>query len=68
MNMPKSHSARYKKNKNTLLLIIGAIGVILFWRGVWALADITPVIANPWISLALGIVALVLSHQLYREL
>lgn len=47
---------------------MGAAGVILFWRGVWALADITPVIEQPLVSMVLGAVILFVSHQWYREL
>ena len=65
MNMPKS---RGKIGRNAFLLVTGSIGVILFWRGVWALADGTPILENPWVSLFLGLVILVLSHQFYREL
>ncbi len=65
MNMPKT---RKKDCRHTMLLIAGAVGVILFWRGVWALADMMPVIENPWVSFLAGIFIIVLSHQLYREL
>lgn len=65
MNMPKSHS---KDGKHAFLLVAGALGVILFWRGIWSLADATPIIENPWVSLFVGLFLLVVSHQFYREI
>ena len=32
--------------------------VVLVWRGIWLLADVTPWISNPFVSLALGFAVL----------
>lgn len=37
---------------------IGAVGVVLFWRGVWGIADSTPFLQDPYVSLLVSIVIL----------
>jgi hypothetical protein len=34
-----------------LYAFIGSIGVVLCWRGVWGIADLIPVLNNPYVSL-----------------
>ncbi len=34
--------------------LIGGVGVVLFWRGVWHTADEIPVLHNSWVSLGVG--------------
>ena len=62
--MPKAK----KKTKKAILLLIGALGIILFWRGIWTLADYSPIIQNPSVSIIIGVILLVISHQWYREM
>lgn len=57
-----------KRLKRAILLLIGAMGIIVFWRGVWTLADTTPVIKDPFVSVTIGVILLLISHQWYREL
>lgn len=33
---------------------VGGVAIVLFWRGVWHIADSLPVIQNNWISLLVG--------------
>jgi hypothetical protein len=40
------------------LAFLGGIGVILFWRGIWHLADVTPFLSHPLTSLLVGAVIL----------
>ncbi len=40
--------------------IIGGVGVVLFWRGVWHTADLFPVMTGP-LSIVLGVVILLLT-------
>ena len=41
-----------------LYTFVGGIGIVLFWRGVWIIADHTPFIANEWVSLIVSIIIL----------
>ena len=48
--------------------IFGMIGVVFFWAGTWdGLGYIHPIIANPWLSLALGIIMLGLSGVIFKD-
>lgn len=48
--------------------VFGIIGVVFFWAGVWdGLGYIHPVIANPWLSFALGVLMLGLSGVIFKE-
>ena len=48
--------------------IVAGVGIILFWRGIWHLADVTPIISNPLVSITLGLILLVVSGLLMKEL
>jgi spore maturation protein SpmA len=66
VKMPRKH--KKEKAKKAILLLVGALGIIVFWRGIWSLADNLPVIEDPFISIIIGVILLVISHQWYREL
>ena len=38
--------------------LVGAVGIVLFWRGVWLIADSIPFLSNPYISLFVSIIIL----------
>ena len=47
--------------------IFGTVGVVFFWAGTWdGLGYIHPIIANPWLSLVLGITLLGLSGTIFK--
>ena len=60
-----------KLSKNLKFLFI-AVGVILFWRGLWGLADLYIFPENPpmsfVISILLGLAILLLSHEKLSDL
>ena len=56
-----------KKDKQYVSLLVAGTGIVLFWRGIWALADITPVIENPFVSLFLGLAILTFTGFIWRE-
>lgn len=56
-----------KRDKDYLLLLIGGSGIILFWRGIWHLADVTPIVENPFVSLFLGLLILTITGFIWRE-
>lgn len=49
-------------------ILIGAIGIILVWRGVWDFVREIPVIEDPIVSIVIGFLMLYFSHEYYREL
>jgi len=34
---------------------VGAVGIVLFWRGVWGIADKVPLLSNPYMSLLVSV-------------
>jgi hypothetical protein len=53
----RGHLSRYP----LIYALVGGIGIILFWRGVWHAADELPYIANSWVSIIIGILILLLT-------
>ena len=49
-DMVRGHLSRYP----IIYALIGGVGVVLFWRGVWHTADETPLLHNSWVSLGVG--------------
>lgn len=56
-----------RKDKQYLALLVAGTGIVLFWRGIWHLADITPVVENPFVSLFLGLLILTITGFIWRE-
>lgn len=44
-----------------LYAVVGGVGIVLFWRGVWHTADMIPFIQNGPVSVAVGTILLLLS-------
>ncbi len=53
----RGHLSRYP----ILYALIGGIGIVLFWRGIWHTADELPFISNSWVSIVIGSVILLLT-------
>lgn len=47
--------------------LLGAIGMIFFWAGVWDGIGTLPFIENIWISLIVGLAILTFSGTIYKE-
>ena len=56
-----------EQDKHFLWSLFGAIGLILFWRGVWELPADLPFNDLPWISLFIGLLILTISGLVFRE-
>ena len=41
-----------------LYALIGGVGIVLFWRGVWGIADSLPYLSDPVVSLLVSLVLL----------
>lgn len=53
----RAHLSRYP----IAYALIGGIGIVLFWRGVWHTADELPFISNSWASIVVGSAILLLT-------
>ena len=49
-----------------IIFIIGSVGGILFWKGLWILFDGFHVLADPWISISAGLLILFFTGLLIR--
>ncbi|MBI2668322.1 hypothetical protein HYX14_00615 [Candidatus Woesearchaeota archaeon] len=47
--------------------MLGATGIILFWRGLWEGSSFIPLLAEPWVSFVIGLVMLGFSAFIFRE-
>ncbi|HLC99195.1 MAG TPA: RNA repair domain-containing protein [Candidatus Nanoarchaeia archaeon] len=62
-----------ESDKHFLWSLLGAIGIVLFWRGIWAGIDIMweipgwEWVATPALSMFLGLTILTLSGLIFRE-
>ena len=53
----RGHLSRYP----LLYAFIGGIGIVLFWRGVWHIADETPFLRHPFVSIITGSIILLIT-------
>ncbi|MEM4263270.1 MAG: RNA repair domain-containing protein [Candidatus Woesearchaeota archaeon] len=56
-----------ESDKHFLLALIAVTGVVFFWRGLWGVLDITPILSNFFVSLAIGLAIMTFSGIIYRE-
>lgn len=56
-----------EQDRHFLWSLFGAVGLILFWRGVWELPAELPFNDLPWISLFIGLCILTLTGLVFRE-
>lgn len=54
-------------DKQFLMSLLYAAALILFWRGIWAIADFTPIVNNAFVSFFLGLLILTLTGYIYKE-
>ncbi len=58
---------QFRVHHRIAFYIIGALGVIFVWRGVWTIIDNTPIFSDPFASLSIG-VGLAVAGGLFFEL
>ncbi|VVB81798.1 Uncharacterised protein [uncultured archaeon] len=50
-----------------LYSLLYATGIILFWRGIWGIADFTPLLKNVYFCFFVGLLILTLTGYMYKE-
>ncbi|MEA3429694.1 MAG: RNA repair domain-containing protein [Nanoarchaeota archaeon] len=55
------------RDKQLLRALMIGTGIILFWRGLWGIADGTPILENFFVSLFVGILILLFSGVIFEE-
>jgi len=56
-----------ERDKQILRALLIGTGIILFWRGVWQIADEIPILSNNYVSLFVGMVILLFSGVIFEE-
>lgn len=59
---------RFRLHHKLIFALIGIIGIIMVWRGVWTLIDTTPFFNAPVISIILGLLLVVISGFFFKLL
>jgi hypothetical protein len=54
-------------DKHFLVSLVYGTGIIIFWRGVWGIADEMPILNNVFVSFFVGLLILTLTGFIYRE-
>lgn len=55
------------QDKRFLLALVYATGVVIFWRGIWGIADTIPILSNVFVSFFVGLLILTLTGLIFRE-
>ena len=58
---------RGEQIKLYLWYLVGVMGVVFFWAGVWDGLGSLPYLSNPWISLLVGLAMFTLSGVLFKD-
>ncbi|MBW2965082.1 DUF504 domain-containing protein [Candidatus Woesearchaeota archaeon] len=56
-----------ESDKHFLWSLFGAVGIILFWKGIWEGVGGLPLLESGWVSLFVGLVILTFSGIIFRE-
>lgn len=59
---------RFRIHHKIIFSLIGVVGIILVWRGVWTFVDETPFFNTPAISIILGLLLVVISGFFFKLL
>ena len=59
---------RLRLHHKIIFSLIGIVGIILVWRGVWTLIDATPFFNTPVISIVLGFLLVAISGFFFKLL
>jgi len=66
------HRKKFSRYEKFIRIIIVASAIVLFWRGVWGIADVLlfpdNYLASSFISLIAGITILALTHESFKDL
>ena len=58
----------FRKHHKIIFSLIGAVGAIMVWRGVWNLVDTAPFVNAPAISIILGLFLVAISGFFFKLL
>lgn len=56
----------FRERYRITFTLIGVVGIILIWRGVWTIVDTLPYVNNPFLSLLIGFIFVAVSGIFFR--
>lgn len=59
---------RFRLHHKLIFSLVGIIGIIMVWRGVWTLFDNTPLLKDPLISIIIGFILVAFSGFFFKLL
>jgi uncharacterized protein (UPF0248 family) len=54
-------------DKQYLAALLVLAGIVLFWRGIWDVMSIIPILGNPFVSLFLGLLIITLTGVVFQQ-
>lgn len=66
--MSKLKLKKLRSSHKAIFIILGLIGTISIWRGVWNLLDTSPFVSHPIASVIIGAILIALSGLFYKIL
>lgn len=67
-NKPLKNLERFRLHHKIIFSLIGIIGVIAIWRGIWNSLDYTPLINHPLGSIVVGFILVMISGVFFKLL
>lgn len=64
--MSKLKLKKLRSHHKIIFIILGLIGTVSLWRGVWNLLDVSPVVSHPIVSVVIGISLVTISGLFYK--
>ncbi|MBI4091317.1 hypothetical protein HY419_01030 [candidate division WWE3 bacterium] len=65
-NKVKREWKEVRLHHRIIFTLIGAVGVVLFWRGTWGIFDATPFINHPLASVVLGLILVTIAGFFFK--
>lgn len=59
---------RFRLHHKAFFSLVGVVGIIAIWRGIWTYLDYTPLINHPFISIIIGIFLAIISGVFFKLL
>ncbi|OGC50381.1 hypothetical protein A2716_04205 [candidate division WWE3 bacterium RIFCSPHIGHO2_01_FULL_40_23] len=63
---PQKGLKKLQLKHKVIFTLIGSVGVILVWRGIWTFSDINPFLNNPVSSIVVGLILVIISGFLFK--
>ena len=65
---PGGKISKFRNHHKIIFALVGVVGIILVWRGIWTLVDTTPFFNTPIISIIAGLFLVAISGLFFKLL